>query len=78
MPLYHETVVVERNHYFPIADVDRSHLEDCPTHTVCPWKGTASYFWRGVKVVEGCVPAPHSQLAQRPGTAKWCGSMVKP
>jgi uncharacterized protein (DUF427 family) len=53
VPLYHETVVVERNHYFPIADVDRSHLEDCPTHTVCPWKGTASYFWRGVKVVEG-------------------------
>jgi uncharacterized protein (DUF427 family) len=39
-----DTVVVEGNHYFPIADVDRSYLEDSPTHTVCPWKGTASYY----------------------------------
>jgi uncharacterized protein (DUF427 family) len=39
-----DTVVVEGNHYFPIADVNRSYLEDSPTHTHCGWKGTASYY----------------------------------
>ena len=39
-----DTVVVEGNHYFPAASVDRTHLRDSATHTVCPWKGTASYF----------------------------------
>ena len=38
------TVVVEGNHYFPEASVDRAHLRPSATHTVCPWKGTASYF----------------------------------
>ena len=38
------TVVVEGNHYFPIEDVDRALLEATDTHTVCPWKGTASYY----------------------------------
>lgn len=38
-----DTVVVEGNHYFPAASVDRSFLRDSSTHTVCPWKGTASY-----------------------------------
>lgn len=38
------TVVVEGNHYFPADSVDRSLLRDSDTHTVCPWKGTASYF----------------------------------
>jgi uncharacterized protein (DUF427 family) len=38
------TVVVEGNHYFPIESVNRSHLRDSATHTVCPWKGTASYY----------------------------------
>jgi uncharacterized protein (DUF427 family) len=39
-----DTVVVEGNHYFPEADVDRTHLRASSTHTVCPWKGTASYY----------------------------------
>jgi len=39
-----DTVVVEGNHYFPIAALDRSLLVDSDTHTVCPWKGTASYW----------------------------------
>ena len=38
------TVVVEGNHYFPPADVLGAHLEASPNHTVCPWKGTASYY----------------------------------
>ena len=37
------TVVVEGNHYFPPDTVNRSVLRDSATHTVCPWKGTASY-----------------------------------
>jgi len=36
--------VVEGNQYFPPESVDRSHLEPSDTHTVCPWKGTASYY----------------------------------
>jgi uncharacterized protein (DUF427 family) len=39
-----ETVVVEGNHYFPPESVDRANLRDSATHTVCPWKGTASYY----------------------------------
>ena len=39
-----DTVVVEGNHYFPVETVHRELLVDSPTHTVCPWKGTASYY----------------------------------
>lgn len=42
------TIVVEGNHYFPPDSVDRSFLEPSDTHTVCPWKGTASYYTLGV------------------------------
>jgi uncharacterized protein (DUF427 family) len=37
------TVVVEGNRYFPPADVRTEFFEPSDTHTVCPWKGTASY-----------------------------------
>jgi uncharacterized protein (DUF427 family) len=36
--------MVEGNVYFPPGTVRREHLADSPTHTVCPWKGTASYY----------------------------------
>jgi len=39
-----KTVVVEGNHYFPPDDVRESLLQKSDTHTVCPWKGTASYY----------------------------------
>lgn len=39
-----DTVVVEGNHYFPADSVNREYLVDSDKHTVCPWKGTASYF----------------------------------
>ena len=39
-----DTVVVEGNHYFPRDSVDESLVEETDTHTVCPWKGTASYL----------------------------------
>jgi uncharacterized protein (DUF427 family) len=38
------TVVVEGNHYFPLDDVNDGILETSDTHTICPWKGTASYY----------------------------------
>ncbi len=38
-----ETIVVEGNHYFPPASVKPEFLTDSDTHTVCGWKGTASY-----------------------------------
>jgi uncharacterized protein (DUF427 family) len=39
-----ETVVVEGNHYFPAGSVNREYFRESETHTVCPWKGTASYY----------------------------------
>ena len=39
-----DTVVVEGNHYFPATSLDRSLVSESGTHTVCPWKGTASYL----------------------------------
>lgn len=38
-----ETIVVEGNHYFPPASVREEFLRPSETHTVCGWKGTASY-----------------------------------
>jgi uncharacterized protein (DUF427 family) len=39
-----ETVVVERNHYFPPDSVKPDYLAASTTRTICPWKGTASYY----------------------------------
>jgi uncharacterized protein (DUF427 family) len=39
-----ETVVVENNHYFPKESVKAGLLESSDTHSVCPWKGLASYY----------------------------------
>jgi uncharacterized protein (DUF427 family) len=38
------TVVVEGNHYFPPDSIKREYFRPSETHTVCGWKGTASYF----------------------------------
>ena len=39
-----ETVVVEGNHYFPPASLAEGVVQPSDKHTVCPWKGTASYY----------------------------------
>jgi uncharacterized protein (DUF427 family) len=39
-----ETVMVEGNHYFPASSVRTELLRESGTHTICPWKGTASYY----------------------------------
>lgn len=39
-----KTIIVENNHYFPADSVNKSFLKPSDTHTVCPWKGVASYY----------------------------------
>ena len=39
-----ETVVIEGNHYFPADSIKKEYFGDSQTSTVCPWKGTASYY----------------------------------
>jgi len=39
-----ETVVVEENHYFPSDSVQRELFRESSTHSICPWKGEASYY----------------------------------
>ena len=38
------TIVVEGNHYFPPDSLDRTHFRPSASHTICGWKGTASYY----------------------------------
>lgn len=38
------TIVVEGNHYFPPESVNWEHFEESESHTICPWKGVASYY----------------------------------
>lgn len=39
-----ETVLIEGNRYFPRESVNMQMLEASDHTTVCPWKGTASYY----------------------------------
>jgi len=39
-----DTVVVEGNHYFPAESINRAYFKESNTHTLCPWKGEASYY----------------------------------
>lgn len=79
-----DCVVLEGNHYFPRAAVKRELLRESSHHTVCAWKGTASYY---DLVVEGQVnpnaawyyPAPSEaarSIADR--IAFWKGVRVEP
>lgn len=39
-----QIINLEGNKYFPIKSVNMEFLSKSETHTVCPWKGTASYY----------------------------------
>lgn len=39
-----DTVVVEGNHYFPRSSLREDVIRESGTSSVCPWKGTASYY----------------------------------
>jgi uncharacterized protein (DUF427 family) len=78
-----ETVVVEGNHYFPPGSVKAEVLAASDTTSVCPWKGTASYY---DLVVDGDVnagaawyyPAPKDAAAEiKDHVAFWRGVTVE-
>lgn len=63
------TIVVEGNHYFPPDSVRRDHFRHSDAHTVCGWKGKASYYDIAVgdEVNEQAAwyyPDPKSEAAQ--------------
>ena len=78
-----DTVVVEGNHYFPAAAVDRELLRESETHTVCPWKGTASYYTLAVNGEENAdaawyYPDPKPEAAKiKDHVAFWRGVTVE-
>jgi len=39
-----QTKLVEGNHYFPPKAIKREYFLPSKSHTVCAWKGVASYF----------------------------------
>jgi uncharacterized protein (DUF427 family) len=77
-----DTVVVEGNHYFPAASLREEYFRESDHHSVCPWKGTASYY---DVVVDDAVnaqaawyyPQPKDAAAQIAGrVAFWKGVRV--
>jgi len=38
------TVEVEGNQYFPADTIKSEYFQASDTHTICPWKGEASYY----------------------------------
>ena len=76
--------VVEGNVYFPLAQVRQEYLVASAKHTVCGWKGTASYYHLQVdgKTNEDAAwfyPTPKEAAAQIAGhVAFWRGVTVTP
>jgi uncharacterized protein (DUF427 family) len=79
-----KTEVVEGNHYFPVDSLDMSLFKPSSTTSVCPWKGTASYY---TLVVDGkenpdaawYYPSPKDAAKQiKDHVAFWKGVEVKP
>ena len=76
--------IVESNYYFPPDAVNREYFEDSGTHTVCPWKGTASYHdivvgGRRNKDAAWYYPDPKPAVENIKGyLAFWRGVVVEP
>lgn len=76
------TIVVEGNHYFPPDAIDRQYFHDSTAHTVCPWKGTASYYTLSVNGLQNrdaawYYPTPKDAAKQIAGyIAFWKGVQV--
>lgn len=79
-----DTELVEGNHYFPASALKREYVSFSNTHTVCSWKGTASYY---SLLVDGELnadavwyypdPKPAAQMV-RDRVAFWKGVEVTP
>jgi len=39
-----KTIEIEDNQYFPPDSIKKEYFRPSETHTICPWKGTASYY----------------------------------
>jgi uncharacterized protein (DUF427 family) len=39
-----QTKIVEGNHYFPPDTINKEFFRESQKHTLCPWKGEASYY----------------------------------
>lgn len=39
-----DTVVVEGNHYFPLASIKSEYFQDSDHQTSCFWKGVSNYY----------------------------------
>ena len=79
-----KTEVVEGNHYFPADSIVADHFKPSETHSVCPWKGTASYYTVSVggkenKDAAWFYPAPKDAAKQiKDHVAFWKGVEVTP
>jgi uncharacterized protein (DUF427 family) len=60
------TEIAEGNHYFPRESVNGAYFRESRTHTICPWKGTASYY---SIVVEGRENKDAARTGSRFGAA---------
>jgi uncharacterized protein (DUF427 family) len=78
-----DTVVVEGNHYFPRESLNLEYFDKSPAHTMCPWKGVASYYDVVVdgRVNEGAAwyyPTPSAAAADiKDRVAFWRGVSVE-
>jgi uncharacterized protein (DUF427 family) len=64
-----DTVIVEGNHYFPLASVNAALLEPSTHTTVCSWKGTANYYslkvgMNATRMPFGTTPSPRKRHAK--------------
>jgi uncharacterized protein (DUF427 family) len=78
-----QTVEVEGNQYFPPDSIRNEHLKTSDQHSVCPWKGTASYYDVEVNGKRNAgaawyYPEPKSAASQIKGyVAFWKGVKVE-
>ena len=78
------TVVVEGNHYFPKDSVNCSFFRESSKTSVCPWKGTASYYSVTVDGEENtdaawAYPTPKDKAVEiKDHLAFWKGVTVTP
>lgn len=79
-----DIVEVEGNAYFPVSSVRQELITATDTRTVCPWKGTASYYSITVDGAENTdaawfYPEPKEAAAQiKDRVAFWRGVTVTP
>lgn len=77
-----QTIMVEGNHYFPPDAINQAYFVASPAHTVCHWKGVASYYTLQVdgqtnKDAAWYYPTPKDAAAEIAGyVAFWKGVQV--